>query len=46
MFVVVFGNIAGISTDGLPKILFYFSGLVGWNYFSIFNFIFSKRSCV
>jgi lipopolysaccharide transport system permease protein len=35
MFVVVFGNIAGISTDGLPKILFYFSGLVGWNYFSI-----------
>ena len=34
MFVVVFGNIAGLSTDGLPKILFYFSGLVGWNYFS------------
>ena len=28
MFVVVFGNIAGISTDGLPKILFYYSGLV------------------
>ena len=35
MFVVVFGNIAGLSTDGLPKILFYFSGLVGWNYFSL-----------
>lgn len=34
MFVVVFGNIAGLSTDGLPKILFYFSGLVGWSYFS------------
>ena len=34
MFVVVFGNIAGLSTDGVPKILFYFSGLVGWNYFS------------
>ena len=34
MFVVVFGNIAGISTDGLPKILFYYSGLVCWNYFS------------
>ena len=34
MFVVVFGNIAGLSTDGLPKVLFYFSGQVGWNYFS------------
>ena len=34
MFVVVFGNVAGFSTDGLPKVLFYFSGLVGWNYFS------------
>ena len=34
MFVFVFGNVAGFSTDGLPKVLFYFSGLVGWNYFS------------
>ena len=34
MFVVVFGNIAKLSTDGLPKILFYFSGIVGWNYFA------------
>ncbi len=34
IFIVVFGNIAGISTDGLPKILFYFSGIVIWNYFS------------
>ena len=34
MFVFVFGNIAGISTDGQPKILFYLSGLVIWNYFS------------
>ncbi|MBK9291152.1 MAG: ABC transporter permease [Bacteroidetes bacterium] len=34
MFVVVFGNIAGIPTDGVPKILFYMAGLVGWNYFA------------
>jgi len=34
MFVVVFGNIAKISTDGLPQILFYLSGLVAWSYFS------------
>ncbi len=34
IFVVVFGNIAGIPTDGVPKILFYMAGLVGWNYFA------------
>ena len=34
MFTVVFGNIAGISTDGLPKILFYMSGITAWNYFA------------
>lgn len=34
MFVIVFGRIAGIPTDGLPQILFYMSGLVAWNYFS------------
>jgi len=34
MFTVVFGNIAKLSTDGLPQMLFYFSGLVGWTYFS------------
>lgn len=33
MFNVVFGNIAGISTDGIPGILFYLSGLTLWNYF-------------
>ena len=31
---VVFGNIAGLSTDGLPKVLFYFSGQVVWGYFA------------
>lgn len=34
MFMVVFGGIAGISTDGLPQPLFYMSGLLCWNYFA------------
>ncbi len=34
MYTIVFGNIAKISTDGLPQILFYMSGIVGWTYFS------------
>jgi len=34
MFTIVFGNIARLSTDGLPKILFYLSGTVMWGYFS------------
>jgi lipopolysaccharide transport system permease protein len=34
VYMVVFGGIAGISTDGLPRILFYSSGVVAWNYFS------------
>lgn len=34
IYVFVFGNIASISTDGLPKPLFYLSGIVIWNYFS------------
>jgi len=33
-FVVIFGNIARISTDGLPQILFYLAGITVWNYFS------------
>lgn len=34
VYIVVFGGIAGISTDGMPKILFYSAGIVLWNYFS------------
>ena len=34
MFTVVFGNIAKLSTDGLPKILFYLSGSTLWQYFA------------
>ena len=34
IFTIVFGNIAQLSTDGLPKILFYLSGSILWMYFS------------
>lgn len=34
MYMIVFGGIAGISTDGLPQPLFYLSGICLWNYFS------------
>jgi lipopolysaccharide transport system permease protein len=34
MFMVVFGGIAKIPTDGLPQPLFYLSGICMWNYFS------------
>ena len=34
MFIVCFGGIAGIPTDGLPQPLFYMAGLLCWNYFS------------
>jgi lipopolysaccharide transport system permease protein len=34
MFMFVFGNLAGISTDGIPQPLFYFSGIIIWSYFS------------
>jgi lipopolysaccharide transport system permease protein len=33
-FTIVFGNFAGISTDGQPRIVFYMAGLTLWNYFS------------
>ncbi len=34
IFTLVFSHIAKISTDGIPHVLFYLSGLVCWNYFS------------
>lgn len=34
IYMVVFGGIAGISTDGLPQPLFYLSGIALWNYFA------------
>jgi lipopolysaccharide transport system permease protein len=34
MFMVVFGGIAKMSTDGLPQAVFYLAGIVSWNYFA------------
>ena len=34
MFTVVFGQIAKISTDGVPQFLFYMAGNTAWTYFS------------
>lgn len=31
---IVFGQMAGLSTDGIPPILFYLAGITAWNYFS------------
>ncbi len=34
VYLIVFGNMANLSTDGAPKILFYLAGVTLWNYFS------------
>ena len=34
MYVLIFGKVAGLSTDGLPMLTFYLSGITVWNYFS------------
>lgn len=34
IYVILFGNIAKLSTDGIPQVLFYLSGITIWNYFS------------
>jgi lipopolysaccharide transport system permease protein len=34
VFTVIFGAVINIPTDGLPPVLFYFAGLLGWNYFA------------
>ena len=34
VFTFVFGNLAGLSTDGLPQPLFYLAGITAWNYFA------------
>ena len=34
MYMVVFGGIAGIPTDGIPQPLFYLGGIAMWQYFS------------
>lgn len=34
VFTIVFGGIAGMSTDGIPPALFYLAGLTFWNFFA------------
>lgn len=34
MYVIVFGNLANLSTDGAPKVVFYLAGVSIWGYFS------------
>lgn len=34
IFTVIFGAVAGLPTDGLPPMLFYLCGQLGWNYFA------------
>lgn len=33
-FTIIFGNLAKISTDGVPPVLFYMAGITLWTYFS------------
>jgi len=33
-YMLIFGRMAGLSTDGLPMLLFYLAGVTIWNYFS------------
>lgn len=33
-YLIIFGNIANLPTDGAPKVLFYLAGVMLWNYFS------------
>src|ERR1043165_1580037 len=33
-FTLIFGQLAGIPTDGMPPLLFYLSGITLWNYFA------------
>ena len=35
MFLLVFGKIANIPTDGIQPVIFYMSGITIWNYFSV-----------
>jgi lipopolysaccharide transport system permease protein len=34
VFTIIFGKVAGLSTDGRPPVLFYLCGQLGWNYFA------------
>lgn len=34
IYILIFGRIAGLSTDGLPMMVFYLAGITVWNYFA------------
>jgi lipopolysaccharide transport system permease protein len=34
MYLLIFGRIAGLSTDGIPGLLFYLAGVTCWTYFA------------
>lgn len=34
VYIIIFTRIAGLSTDGMPPVLFYLSGTIIWNYFA------------
>lgn len=34
IFTVIFGNVAGLPTDGMPKFMFYMGGNIAWSYFA------------
>ncbi|MES2695362.1 MAG: ABC transporter permease [Verrucomicrobiota bacterium] len=34
VFTLVFARVIGVSTDGVPPMLFYLCGMLGWTYFS------------
>ena len=34
VFTVIFGGVAKIPTDGIPKFLFFLSGVILWTYFA------------
>ncbi len=33
-YTIIFGNVAKLSTDGAPQLIFYLSGITIWNFFS------------
>ena len=33
VYTIIFGNVAGLSTDGAPQLAFYLAGVTLWNYF-------------
>ena len=34
VFTVIFGNVAGLPTDGIPRFMFYMSGNIAWSFFA------------